>query len=85
MAKRFEARKIEETAIALYGVNEAENAVEASAIVGICFPGDNFPAQSFEHFPAFGHEIGNKIVHWWQGPTQISCEALYAAKELTPR
>ena len=54
VAERFEAREVEEAAIALHGVDEAENAVEPRAVVGACFPGDDLAAQRFEHFAAFG-------------------------------
>ena len=73
VAQRLKPREIEEAAIALHRVDEAENAVEPRAVVGIGLPGDDLAAQRFEHFPALGHEIGNKIVHWRQGPTQESC------------
>ena len=63
VAQRFKAREIEEAAIALHSVDKAENAVEPGAIVGACFPGDDLAAQRFEHFAAFGREIGNKVVH----------------------
>ena len=63
VAQRFEPGEVEETAVALYGVDEAKNAVETRAIIGRGFPGDNLPAQGFKHFPAFGYEIGNQIVH----------------------
>ena len=46
---------------------------ETGTVVGACFPGDNFAAQRVEHFPALGHEIGNKVVHRRRGPTQIGC------------
>jgi hypothetical protein len=44
-------------------VDEAENTVEARAIVGLRFPGDDLAAQGFEHLAAFGYEIGNQVVH----------------------
>ena len=84
VAQRFEARKIEEAAIALHGVDEAENAVEPGAVVGAGFPGDDLAAQRFEHFAAFGHEIGNKVVHVRAQPRMLF-GVLYAAKELRPR
>ena len=63
VAQRFEPREIEEAAIAFDGVDEAENGIEARAVVGLGFPGDDLAAQSFEHLPALRHEIGNQIVH----------------------
>ena len=63
VAQRLQPRKFEEAAIALHGVDEAENAVEPRAVVGLGFPGDDLAAQRFEHFAAFGYEIGNQIVH----------------------
>jgi hypothetical protein len=67
VAERLEPREFEEAAIALHRVDEAENAVEARAVVGLGFPGDDLPAQGFEHFAAFGYEIGNQVIHW-SGP-----------------
>ena len=63
VAQRFEAREFEEAAIALHGVDEAEDAIEPRAVVGLRFPGDDLAAQGFEHFAAFGYEIGDQIVH----------------------
>jgi hypothetical protein len=57
MAQRFEPREIEEAAIAFDGMNEAEDAIEPRAVVGLRLPGDDLPAQGFEHVPAFGYEI----------------------------
>ena len=42
---------------------------EPGAVIGIGFPGDDFPAQRFKHFPALGHEIGNQVIHRRRGPT----------------
>ena len=63
MAERFEPRKFEEAAIALHGVDEAEDRIEPGAVVGLGFPGDDLAPQRFQHFTAFRHEIGNQIVH----------------------
>ena len=63
VAERLQPREFEEAAIAFDGVDEAEDAIEARAVVGLGLPGDDFAAQSFEHFAAFGYEIGNQIVH----------------------
>ena len=63
VAQRLEPRKFEKAAIALHRVDEAENAIEPRAVVGLRFPGDDLAAQRFEHFAAFGYEIGNQIVH----------------------
>jgi len=63
VAERFEAREIEEAAIALHGMDEAEDAIEARAIVGLGFPSHDFAAEGFEHFAALGYEIGNQVVH----------------------
>ena len=68
VAQRLEAREVEEAAIAFDGVDEAEDAIEPRAVVGLGFPGDDLAAQRFEHFPALGHEIGNQIVHRRCGP-----------------
>jgi hypothetical protein len=45
-------------------MNEAEDAIEPRAVVGLRLPGDDLPAQGFEHVPAFGYEIRDQIVHW---------------------
>ena len=63
MAERLEPGEFEEAAISLHGVDEAKNAVEPGAVVRLGLPGDDLAAQSFEHFAAFGYEIGNQIVH----------------------
>ena len=84
MAERFEAREIEEAAIALHRVDEAEDAVEPRAVVGLGFPGDDLAAQRFQHFPAFGHEIGNQIVHCVRRPRALSRSAL-CRQGLMPR
>ena len=55
--------KFEEAAIALHRVDEAEDAIEPRAVVGLGFPGDDLAAQGFEHFAAFGYEIGNQVIH----------------------
>jgi hypothetical protein len=68
MAERLEARKFEESAIALHGVDEAEDRIEPGAIVWACFPGDDLAAEGLEHLPAFRHEIGNQVVHRSTGP-----------------
>ncbi len=59
MTERLEPREIEKAAIALHGVDEAENAVEPRAIVGACFPGDDLATQGLEHSPTLGREISN--------------------------
>src|SRR5690349_8104846 len=64
-------------------MDEAEDAIEARAIVGLRFPGDDLAAQGFEHFAAFGYEIGDQIVHW--RAISPGFEATYAGEELTRR
>src|SRR5439155_22965584 len=44
----------------------------------------DLPAQSFEHFAAFGYEIGNQVIHRRKRP-QRCLRARYAAQELTLR
>ena len=83
VAERFQAREIEEAAIAFDRVDEAEDRIEAGAVVGTGFPGDDLAAQRIEHFPALGHEVGNKIVHRSRRPPRVP--ALYGAKTLTRR
>ena len=63
VAKRLEPRKFEKAAITFDGVDEAEDRIETRAIVGLRFPGNDLPAQGFEHIPAFGYEIRDQIVH----------------------
>src|SRR6185369_5885004 len=63
VTKGLEPRKIEEAAIAFDGMDEAENVIETSAVVGLRLPGDDFPAQGFEHVPAFGYKIRDQVVH----------------------
>ena len=45
VAQRFQARKIEEAAIAFDGVHEAENGIEPRTVVRRCFPGDDLAAE----------------------------------------
>ena len=68
MAEGFEAGEIEEAAIALDRVDEAENVVEPGAVLRLRLPGDDLPAEVFQHVPAFRDEIGVQIVH---GPTSL--------------
>ena len=86
MAQRLEPREFEEAAIAFDGVDEAEDGIEPRAVVGLGFPGDDLAAQRFEHFPAFGDEIGNQIVHRCvQAPRFARSSAPYGAEELMRR
>ncbi len=68
VAQRLEPREFEEAAIALHRVDKAEDAIEPRAVVGLGFPGDDLAAQSFEHFAAFGYEIGNQVIHRLERP-----------------
>ena len=63
MAERLQPWEIEEAAIAFDGVDEAEDAIKPGAVVGLRLPGDDLPAQGFEHIPALGYEIRDQIVH----------------------
>jgi hypothetical protein len=65
-------------------VDEPENGIEARAIIGLRLPGDDFPAQGFEHLAAFGYEIGNQVIHRRKRPQQCFT-ARYAGEELTLR
>ncbi len=56
--------QVEEAAIALDGVDEAENLVESGAVVGHGFPGDDLPRERLKHLPSFRDEIVDEIVHW---------------------
>ena len=84
VAQRLEPREFEEAAIAFDGVDEAENGIEARAVVGLGLPGDDFAAQGLEHLPAFGHEIGDQIVHRRLRPPRCS-RTLMPGEELMPR
>jgi hypothetical protein len=65
-------------------VDEAEDAIEPRAIVGLRLPGDDLAAQRFEHFAAFGYEIGNQVVHRRNRPLALALGP-YAEQELMPR
>ena len=84
VAQRLEPRKFEKAAIAFDGVDEAEDGIEARAVVGLGFPGDDLPAQGFEHLPAFRYKIGNEIVHRRERPPTAVGDA-YGDQELTLR
>ena len=84
MAKGLKARKIEEAAIALHGVDEPENVIESRAIVGLGLPGDDLAAKGFEHFAAFGYEIGNQVIHRLRPPSNM-LRGRYAEQVLTRR
>jgi hypothetical protein len=66
-------------------VDKAEDAIEPRAVVGLGFPGDDFAAQCFEHFAAFGYEICNQIVHRLVKPLSAAFARPYAGQELTLR
>ena len=84
VAQRFKAREFEKAAIALHGMDEAEDAIEARAIVRLSFPGDDLAAQAFQHLPAFSYEIGDQIVHG--APTVPQNDGgSYGGEELTRR
>ena len=76
MAERLEPRKFEEAAIPFHRVHKAKDAVEPGAIAGLGFPGDDFAAQRFEHFAAFGYEIGNQVVHRRIRPSALASAGL---------
>ena len=59
--------------------------IEPRAVVGLGFPGDDLAAQRFEHFAAFGDEIGNQVVHRRIRPSALRCRGAYAGEELMPR
>ncbi len=63
MAELFEARKIEEAAVALHGVDEAEDGVEAFLVGGIALPRDDLARQRFHHVARLGNEVCQQIVH----------------------
>ena len=84
VAQRLEPREFEEPAIAFDGVNEAKNAVEASAVIGLRLPGDDLAAKGFEHLAALGYEIGDQVVHR-RAHSPGSCGVAYAGQELMRR
>ena len=57
MAEALETGKIEEAAIALYGVHKAEDGIQTRAIGWIGFPSDNLALDSFHHFARFRDKI----------------------------
>jgi hypothetical protein len=64
-------------------MDEAENAIEPGAIVRLAFPGDDLPAQGFEHFAAFRYEIGNQVVHRLLPPPALLFGKRYGGEVLT--
>ena len=63
MAELLEARQIEEAAIALHGVDEAENLVEPLAVGRIRLPRDDRAGDRLQHVARFGDEIVDQLVH----------------------
>ncbi len=84
VAERLQAREIKKAAIAFDGVDEAEDAIEPRAVVGRGFPGDDLTAQRLEHFPAFGNEVGNQVIHR-RGSPQAANSGRYAQQSLRAR
>ena len=69
MAQPLEARKIEEAAIALHRMDEAEDGIETRAVGRVGLPSDDFAAARFQHFAGFGDEVRQKIVHCAASPS----------------
>jgi hypothetical protein len=63
VAQRLQPRQIEEAAIALDGVDEAEDLVEPGAVPRRGFPGDDLATDRLEHLARFGDEFIEQIVH----------------------
>ena len=63
VAEGLDPRQVEEAAIALHGVDEAEDLVEPRAVVRRRFPGDEAARQRFQHLSRLGDEFVEKIVH----------------------
>ena len=63
VAKPFQARKIEEAAIALHGVHKTKNCIEPRPIRGIGFPCDDLAAARFQHLAGFCYEIRQQVIH----------------------
>ena len=76
VAQGFEPREFEEAAISLHGVNEAKDAIEPRAVIGLSLPRHDLAAQGFEHLAAFGYEIGNQVVHRLGKPPALQCDWL---------
>src|SRR5205823_4982987 len=85
VTQRLKAWEFEEAAIPFDRVDEAKNAVEPRAVVRLRLPGDDFAAQRFEHFAAFGYEIRNQVVHRRNCPSALASKRPYAGQELMPR
>ena len=63
MAEAGEPREIEEAAIALHRVDEAEDRIDPRAVSRIGLPGDDLAARSFQHFAGLGDKIRQQIIH----------------------
>ena len=63
MAEAGEAGEIEEAAIALHRVDEAEDRIETRAVGRIGFPGDEFAAGGLQHLAGLGDEFRQQVVH----------------------
>ena len=63
MAQLLEPRQVEEAAIALHGVDEAENLVEPLAVVRRGLPRDDRAGQGLRHVAGFGDEVVEQLVH----------------------
>ncbi len=63
VAQQFEPRQIEEAAIALDGVDEAENLVEPLAVARMRLPGDDRARQGLQHVARLGDEVVEEFVH----------------------
>jgi hypothetical protein len=63
VAELLESRQIEEAAIALHGVDEAEDLVEPCAVAGLALPGDDGAGQGLQHLARLGQKFVDQIVH----------------------
>ena len=73
VAERPDPRQVEEAAVSLDGVDEAEDLVEPGAIVGHGLPGDDLPRERLQHLPRLRDEIVDEIVH--NAPPKLSDRA----------
>ena len=58
-----EPGQIEEAAIALHGVDEAENLVEPLAVARMRLPRHDRPGKGLQHVARFGDEVVDQLVH----------------------
>src|SRR5690606_6862548 len=55
--------EVEEAAVALHRVDEAEDRIEAPAVGRIGLPGDDLAGEGSQHLTCFGDEFRQQIIH----------------------